>query len=142
LKSSVEGPGCIRAITGTDPAAGSEVCETVPTNARWRVISFRFALTTSATVADRHVQLVVDDGAGPILWGDFSPSTQPASSTLTYQASTGGVEHTDRAGVPRIALPDNLILPQGWRIRTVTSNLQSDDDFAAPALIVEEWIEE
>jgi len=132
----------IKAITGTDPAAGSEISETVPTNARWRVASFRFSLTTSATVADRYVQLVVDDGTTPIRWGDFSPSPQGASATWTYQASPGGVEHTVRVGVVRIALPDNLVLPQGWRIRTSTANLQTDDDFGPPELIVEEWIEE
>jgi len=142
LKSSVEGPGCIRAITGTDPAAGSEICETVPTNARWRLLGIRFSLTTSSAVADRLVQLVIDDGTTPILWGDFFPDVQTAGNIWTYQASLGGVEHGNRSGIQRLALVNDLILPQGWRIRTSTANLQIDDDFAAPELIVEEWIEE
>jgi hypothetical protein len=63
IRSSIEGPGVLRSITGTNPAANAEISETVPTNARWRVHAIRFTLVTDANVANREVALTLDDGA-------------------------------------------------------------------------------
>jgi hypothetical protein len=40
VRGPQEGGGIIRSITGTDPAAGVEISETVPTNVRWRIQAF------------------------------------------------------------------------------------------------------
>src|SRR5574341_797068 len=44
--SSLEGRGMLRSITGTNPAAGAEISETVPTNARWKLLEVTFSLVT------------------------------------------------------------------------------------------------
>ena len=62
LRHPTEGPGLIRSVTGTDPAAGAEISETVPTNARWILHSFIANLVTDATAGNRRVRLEIDDG--------------------------------------------------------------------------------
>src|SRR3990167_7266768 len=52
-ESSVEGPGLIRSITGTNPAAGVLISETVPTGARWRLIYLHTDIVVDATVISR-----------------------------------------------------------------------------------------
>lgn len=140
LRESVDGPGILRAITGTDPAAGSEILEAVPANTRWRLVGLRFPLVTDATVAARRVNLYVDDGTTIALrvpCGD----TQAASLNQQYNAAAWGFAPVLADLQAQIALPADFFLLQGWRIRTNTTSLQAGDNFGAPQMIVEEWIE-
>jgi len=139
-----EGPGLIRYLTGTDPAAGNEVSETVPTNARWRIKFLWFSLVTDATVTTRRVTLLIDDGSTIFFASRVAPG-QAESLTRYYLYVPGyAIEETAFDANLRIreALPDPLILPQGYRIRTSTTNLQAGDNWGTPVLVVEEWIEE
>jgi hypothetical protein len=140
VKSSLAGPGALRSITGTNPAAGVEISETVPTNARWRVYAVRFALVTDATVASRESLLTFDDGA-TVFAVSMPAGAQAASSTFTHD----WFHHT----FPRVAAASaelNQPLPRidllaAARVRTVTTNLQAGDNYGAPQLLVEEWLE-
>jgi len=138
----VSGRGLPRVITGTDPAAGSEISETVPTNVAWRLIGFRFTLVTDATVANRNVRVIIDDGTTECV--RIPPNFNHAASiTANYFAGVGlGVIGWMTGAVGVMPLPVDLILFQGWRIRTNTLNLQAGDNFRAPVLYVEEWIQE
>ncbi len=141
VRTSTDGRGVMRSITGTDPAAGAEASETVPTNARWLLLAFTLRLVTDATVANRHVRLVIDDGATTFFSSD-SEAAQAASDNWAYNA---GIGMDRRAGVSdnrMWALPAGLMLPGGARIRTSTSNIAAGDNFSAPQLLVEEWIED
>jgi hypothetical protein len=136
-----EGPGRLRIITGTDPAAGNQILETVPTGARWKLLALRAALLTSAAVANRSVQLWFDDGA--TTWYELPPMVdQPASTYYTYNWAIGV---STRAGVPtgwvQDPLPDRITLAAGWRFQTVVANMQAGDDWYAPVYYVEEWVE-
>jgi hypothetical protein len=135
-----EGPGMIRSITGTDPAAGVEISETVPTNARWRVLGVRYALVTDANVATRTSHLIFDDGAAEV--AKMTPEgNQVASVTVQYTyahgARSGSIPSTGYLSM----LPVTSLLSEGWRIRTSTTNMQVGDNYGAPQLWVEEWIE-
>jgi hypothetical protein len=88
LLSSLDVAGILRSITGTDPAAGAEISETVPTGARWRLRALAATLVTSATVANRTVSLRVDDGTTGY-FGTDAAGTQPASNTIRYNAAEG-----------------------------------------------------
>jgi hypothetical protein len=139
---STEGPGVIQSITGTDPAAGVEISETVPTNARWRFLAARFVLVTNATVANRSVTWNADDGAA-LFYTGASHDVQAASQTLTYCAGPGFVAARAPAALNvEIPVPVHLVLAGGFRLRTVTGNLQAGDNYGAPQLLVEEWIED
>lgn len=141
LELSTEGPGNLRTITGTNQAAGAELSETVPTNARWRLIALRATLVASAAAANRVVQLVLDDGTS-IFMGTISSVTQTAAQTQIYNAAEYGVVNAvTLVGIP-LPLPTSIVLAQASRIRTVTAALDVGDDWAAPIYTVEEWIED
>ena len=139
-RGTLDGPGALRSVTGTNPAAGVEISETVPTGARWRLNALASFLTPDATVANRTARLLIDDGTN-ILWQSEPGGVATAGAAWRYTAG---------AGIPRLAgafdiqtwsLPTDLILLAGWRVRTLTASLQAADDWDAPFLLVEEWIE-
>jgi hypothetical protein len=140
LRSSVGGPGLLRSITGTDPPAGSEISETVPTGARWRLLGLLFSFTTDATATTRYVNIDFDDGVNPFA-RTASAYAHPASTGRYYSA----LPHSQRgdltyvAAIP-VAIPGQE-LSAGWRVRTVTGNIAAGDNYSAPQLLVEEWIE-
>ena len=137
-----EGEGIIRYVGGTNPAAGAEVAEVVPTNTRWRLISVFIRLTTDATVANRQAQIVIDDGTD-LFYSIVAPIV--TASILRNHLFIAGYSPLETAfdgnGHVRLPLP-NLKMFQGYRITTNTINLQAGDDYAAPRMLVEEWIEE
>lgn len=136
------GRGSVRSISGTNPGANGEISETVPTNTMWRLIGFHFQLVTDANVATRRVILVIDDGSATLMRVE-APTSQAASQTRNYSWLSGqGSAGTSQVIDMEQALPTDLYLPQGFRIRTETDNLQVGDDFGAPRIFVEEWRQE
>jgi hypothetical protein len=138
---STEGAGVLRSVTGTDPAAGVEISETVPTNARWRVHGFTAQLVTSAVVASRETALVFDDGANvfvrvPAGAGQTASLTRLYSSFYAAQRNTLLIDTTINFPLPR------LDLQGGHRLRTITTAIDGGDNWGAPQMLVEEWIED
>lgn len=135
-----EGPGNLRSVAGTDPAAGQEVSDAVPSNTRWRLISANFALVTSATVANRFPTVVLDDGA-TTLWRAGTNVAQTASLTATYSAGSAGTFGTVGTNLYEIALPTPpVVLTGGFRIRTSTIAIDTGDNYGPPQYLVEEFI--
>lgn len=138
---SVEGPGLLRSVLGTNPAAGAEITEAVPTNARWRLRGLSALLTTDVTVPVRTAIFVLDDGAIPLLRFP-SATTQAASVNRTYNLAEYSYQPAAVLDQIFLPVPSRLYLFQGWRILTSTANLVAGDNWAAPQMMVEEWIEE
>lgn len=136
-----EGPGVIRSITGTDPAVNTEISETVPTNARWRLIALLATLGTDATVANRFARVILDDGANPF-WESGDGVALAAASSRIYSFGESVFAAVTGAGISVSPLPRTAFLMGGFRIRTSTANLQAGDNWSAPQLLVEEWIED
>lgn len=136
---SPEGRGNLRSITGTDPAANTEISETVPANTRWRPLLFRAMLVTDATVATRDVRLVMDDGTLTLAQVP-ADQTQAASLTISYTAFAGAPLSTARNTGAVIQMPDGIMLTGASRLRTQTSSLQATDNWGAPQYLVEEFI--
>lgn len=145
-----EGRGQIRTITGTNPAAGAEISETVPTNARWKLLSFTAVLVADGNASNRFANLVIDNGttanrrAGPMRQG----VAQTASQTRTHIWSIGhgpmsrdadNITDTDSILVGYF-MGDVGLLPPAARIRTITTGLLAGDNYAAPIFQVEEWV--
>ena len=141
LRSSTEGPGFLRSLTGTNPAANTEISETVPTNARWKLRGLVATLVCGAAVANRKPTLVIDDGASQLL--RYSGLTNvTASQTVQFSAFQLGVG-TQNAGVWDYFITGEAAeISAGWRLRTITTAIQAADDWSAPQIFVEEWIEE
>lgn len=135
-----DGAGCLRTISGADPAAGVEISETVPTGARWELIAFRFTLVTSAVVANRDMRLVIDDGAN-VLWQYPANAVQAASQTRVYTASMALPQIQDSDGNFFVPIPQALLLTAGFRIRTLTGSIDAGDNYSAPQYLVREWLE-
>jgi len=130
--------GLARIITGTNPAAGSEISETVTAGKTWRLHAFRATLVTSATAGNRLPDLTVDDGA-TIVFNSDAQLNEPASSTFTFQWGPVG-QRDGAAGTYSWAMtPVGLLIPAGGRLRTSTSGLQVGDDWGAPVYAVEEF---
>lgn len=137
--SSVEGPGAIRSIVGTQPAAGADISETVPARRRWRIQSFLHQLVTAVAVANRQVQLRITDGTNT-LWLSEVEALQAASLTEVYSWAVGsGTNQTafQNATISRTLAA--MVLEPGWKIQTVTAAIQAADQWSAPNYSVEEW---
>lgn len=140
VRSMVEGPAQIRSITGTNPAAGAEVSETVPTGARWRLIALAVRFVTSATAANRFPILTFDDGTNVFFRAD-PPTQQTAGVDIGYVGGIGVERLTSTNDVRQWGFPVAMPLLAGYRIRTATAFIEADDNWGAPQLLVEEWLE-
>lgn len=143
IRHSLEGPGLLRHIAVADPAAGAEFSETVPTNARWRLIAVGATLITDGTAATRDGRLSVDDGVNTVWFGPPGAS-QAASLTRIYHWASGMAPGSVVGGNGYIwsFLPAMPLLLGGWRIRSSTVNLQLADNWNTPLIWAEEWIED
>jgi len=125
-------------VTGSSPSAGDDLTIPVPTGKVWRLLSLRFALTTSATAANRRVKLRLSDASDNIVYEVPAASTQAASLTKAYTAAAGAQNVADSDGSLVLALPTEIVLGPGYKILTACVNLQAGDSFDQLALLVEE----
>lgn len=142
---SIDGPGWAHRVAGATPAAGADVSETVPTNARYRLVSFRCQLNTSAAVANRQVRFVLDDGT-TIFYSAYASNQQAANTIAVYEFVPGGpaaysITGSSTSVDAQVPAPAGAPLFTGFRIRTVTDALQAADQFSIVSYEVEEWIE-
>lgn len=140
-EDAFSGRGFVRQFEGTNPAAGAEISETVPTNALWRFISLRTTLVNSAAVGSRFPRLVFDDGSEVFAEHLIGITTVALDTTVLCWAA--GASQQGAGGLSATAgVANDLWLPEGYRVRTLTSGLQAGDDYNAPQLLVEEWLRE
>lgn len=131
-------PGQILSITGATPAAGAEISESMTANRRRMLLSFRFGLLTSATVANRFVGIFIDDGVNE-LFAIHSSTAETATQNLDYVAAPSSPFFADTNARFIIPLPSPVWLRAGHRIRTATVGLQAGDQYSAPQYLVLEW---
>lgn len=119
-------------VISSDPAAGGAITWTAPSACI--VNSVYFTMTTDATVANRVVQLVADDGVD-IFWRTRGATNHPASSSRTYCAFPGA--SVGENGMVNLALPTNgLFLRAGDRLFTAVQSGAAGDDYSAMTLNV------
>lgn len=139
LESQNSGRGRMRSITGSDPAAGAEISEAVPTNALWKVHGLLATLVTDATVTNRSPHLQFTDGT-TACWRGSSAGNQAASGNAVWNFGVGlNADQISTIAQPGQISPD-IYLPEGFTVETITGNLQAGDNWGAPQLLVEEWI--
>lgn len=132
--SEAYSPGVAASLT-VDPAANTEVSQTVPGGQIWELLSVNVTLVTDATVANRQVTLVIDDGVNIVAQVTAQP-TQAASLTYNYTFSVGGVDRAAVVGTNvLVPLPGPLALPAGFRIRTVTTLRAATDNYGAATVL-------
>lgn len=141
ILNSLEGGGALRSITGTSPAAGAEISESVPTGARWELLAFRTLFTTAAAVANRTNYLTLDDGATEYFRMQQN-ATFVASQAWVVGWAQGLALWANQGQPGQLApLPTGLRLGAGHRIKTVTAGIQAADQYSAVQYLVREWLE-
>lgn len=139
LYGSSDGPGLIRSISGTQPSAGAEISETVPTGARWELLTFKTQLVTDANVANRVVLLSLDDGSN-VYYRVSANVNHAASSTFQYQFLQGfATPAISQIAAIQAPIPANNRMAGGHRIKTVTASIQVGDQYSALQYLVREW---
>lgn len=134
ITPDLDGPGAMLSLTGTNPAANTEIIETVPANTIWRLWGAYATLVTDATAANRRVKVVIDDGSNTVFASDAS-AVHVASQTEAYIIGP-------RAGVVAdhwIPTPTGMLMMAGWRMQTSTTLLKAGDNWSAPQLTIEAW---
>jgi hypothetical protein len=141
IESSIEGGYSPRMIIGTQPALGAEINESVPTGARWRLASLRVNFTTSATPGSRQARLLLNFGGSEFLTIPLSRLT-PANQGDGYEWAVGFPEDAvSWLGYGLGPLVKDMDLLGGTAIRTQTTFLQAGDQYGAPNLYLDEWLE-
>lgn len=132
------GRGRLRSIAGTQPAAGADISEAVPTGKVWRLLSFRATLVASAQAANRQAGLRFDDGSA--VFFEAPPKiNQVASATQIYQWHGGSSLGNTISLTAEILFDADLLFLAGYRIKTNTLSIQTSDQWGAPQYLVEEW---
>lgn len=133
------GGGTLRAFTGSNPAAGAQVSETVPTGFLWHVLGARLQLTTDANAANRrvHIRFIA---SGLDIAECIAPIDQTASLIRKYHIGQYGdlTVNADDDDI-LVAMPADVWLPSASTISTTTTNIQATDDFISPNFIIEEF---
>lgn len=139
--STVSGRGALNDELQTDPAAGDEFSITIPNRARQRLVSAFFTLVTDGTAADRRFTLELAT-VGGVMVQTLATASQPASTTRSYSLAHWGESPGLIASTEMINWPDHAFMSGGNFLRTNTANLQAGDNYVAPLLFIEEWLEE
>lgn len=127
------GQGFIRSITGTNPAAGVEISETVPTDLSWRLIALDVVIVAGS--AAFNPQFVITDGTTE----KWRSSLITVAGSATERMILAQVGTRLEAATSILSLPAGMILRPGYVIET--TGISADDDYAAPELLVEQWLE-
>lgn len=138
-RSSIEGRGLMRIVTGAVPAAGADISDAVPAGRQWILRGARFQLTAAVAVANRIVSLMIDDGAGNIAVESTVGFLQAAAVVELYSFAPG-LAGVAGGGVVSCGFAFESRLLPGWLIRTRTQNVQAADQFTAAKYLVEEFI--
>jgi hypothetical protein len=141
ITSSLDSGGAIRSIAGATPGAGAEISETVPTGARWELLSFGANLVTSGAAANRMPVLTLDDGTTIYFRGPMNVNEVASGTWLNYWTQGLLVSAAGPSNVINGSIPIGVRLGAGHRIRTVTAAIQAGDQWGTVQYLVREWLE-
>ena len=135
---SVTHKGELKVVTGSNPAANAEISQTIPSSFVWRPKAIQFQLVTDANVATRQVHIEIQDNETSKLIDIPASGTQAAGLTRNYTfAQFPGTTPPNADNEIITALPQDLVLPTDWIIKTTTTNKQVGDNYGAPLFYVE-----
>ncbi len=136
-----EGIGWRKSLQVANPAPGADWTMTVPSFIRRSVVSFSATFTAAVAIASRNINVIVDDGANIVWQDDVS-----AAVTASQVASINGTQTNAPAGIIAttlfVVLPPGLVLPQGFRVRSSTGNIQGADQWSAIWFLVEDYLDQ
>jgi hypothetical protein len=123
----------------TNPAANTEISETVPTGKAWELFGVSVSLAQGATQTP-WPSLVIDDGTSTIFQAFSGTAAMDASVTAVHTWGLGLVAAGSGASTASFGpLAAGLILGPGFRIRTATTGKGANSNYAAPVIYVCEY---
>lgn len=126
-------------VAGTNPAANTEITETVPVGETWRLLAVTVALVQGATQTPQPI-LIVDDGTNVVFESFGSSAAQAASTTCQYTWAPGLALSGQVGSGTNVhslgPLLEGLVLPAGYRVRTSTLGIGANSDYGPPGLLV------
>lgn len=137
----VDGEGRIVVTTTANPAANAEVAAiTVPTNTRWRLLSYTVSMAQGITQTPVP-NLRIRDSAATLRALIPIGATIAASTTVQCTWARAAASSLDNAagGSIQASIGDDF-LNQGSTIDTLTRGLGAGSDYGAATLVAEEWI--
>jgi hypothetical protein len=137
----VEGPGFLRSVQVTNPAAGADWTQTVPAGARWAVRAFGALFTAGAAVGNRNIRPQLDDGVN-VLYRSTTDVSVIANGTLGVFGSPVFLKTTVDTTQALVPIPVSTVLFAGWRIGVATAGILAADQWSFINLLVEEWLED
>jgi hypothetical protein len=114
--------------SSADPAADTEITLTLGQNGPYKIESLYVPLVTDSGVANRTVDITIEDTNGNIIWKSGNTTAITASTSAVIVAADLPTE--DSIGDTRfIPIPDDLVLPNGAVIKTITALRESGDNY-------------
>jgi hypothetical protein len=142
IRMSTEDAFPVRVITGTDPAAGVEIAETVPDGAVWELVSVMARLVTNAAGVSRFPLLQLDHGGSTFGLFQVSGTIGPTSAKFcTWHIGGTGYDALGGFASFNGALPPGATLRGGDTFRTNTGGFNAGDDWGPPVYAVREQLE-
>lgn len=133
----------IKRVAGANPAAGVEVTDVVPAGKYWELLTVQVPCVQGITQTPLPFLQITDPSDNVIAEFPGTSAAQGASTTCAY---TWGVDVpvTGQIGAtPNIrsngSLPGGLILPPGYKIKTVTQGIGANTDYGVPSYYVIEY---
>jgi len=138
--SPAESSGLYLSQAITAPGAGADFSFTVPNFTRIQIISFAGVFTASAAVANRNVELIIDDGVN-IVWAADVGAAIAAGQVENITATQTNVPNGVIATIQSAVVPPGNVLTGGFRFRSLTGNIQAGDQWSALFMLIQEWVD-
>jgi hypothetical protein len=137
---AVSGKGHMRSLNVTAPGAGNNFTYTVETNTRVFIRSIRFLLTTSATVANRLIRIIIKDATGLTMAVHEIAGAQVASLANNYLFGINlNPRYVAVNGGDFEAPMITTELLQSSTVATSITNIQAADTLTNIEIDLEEW---
>lgn len=142
LQSQHDGRGAVRHLTFAG-VAGPAVQLTVPAGVRWRVVTGRVVLNTSAAVGNRTPFAMALDSFGNAYWVGINSVVTPPSSAGGYAfAAAQSPSAVTALGGSHLPWPDDLELGAGDSVRVQAAGIDAADTWTPATLLVREWLDQ
>lgn len=144
IVSGLEGPGLLRNIVISNPPAGQDPSQAVPTGARWRVrgMQGRFHSTSAPNPTEDPRFQVVDTGPNVVTLagGGYGIVATQFSFMVWFPGATllQNIASQQEYTTP---LPIDCVVLGGWTVRIQTASIQAADTWDSVTLFVEELLE-
>lgn len=126
-------------VTTSDPAANTEISQTVTAGKYWRFLSASVQMVQGATQTP-WPSLVFDDGTSVLFQGYSGTAAMSASTTTQHSWAPGNLNLGSAASVVNTgSAPNGFVLGPGYRIRTVTTGIGANSNYGVMKIYVVEF---